>query len=309
MIKLDTAMKKIFFVAFVTLVYGCANKDASSDNSGTTSPEEPVQLNISVLLDLSDRVIKEMQPTQSERDIEIVSTLIDIFKENMKKKGANQSKDKMQILFDPVPTDANINTIAKQLRVDLSNDTLDNKQKKKAYDNIKHDFRQGLQEIYDLTKQTKNWQGSDIWRFFKFDAKGLCIEKNYRNILVIITDGYLYHEQSLDRLKNRTAFITPVYLQKEGFRNNPGWLSKFNEQDYGLIPSDQTYEDLEVMVLEVNPPSHHKDDEYIIRAFLEKWFKEMKMKNAVIHGTHLPRDTEKLIKNFFFGTVKAQPVK
>jgi hypothetical protein len=287
-------MKNLFFAALIALFYGC---DSGNGSSSGTTPTEPEQLNISVLLDLSDRVIREMQPTQSERDIAIVDTLIGIFKKNMEEKGPYQSKDKMQILFRPVPTDANISTIAEQLRVDLS--TLDNKQKKKEYDSIKHKFRQGLEEIYKLTLQTKNWQGSDIWRFFKYDAKGLCIDANYRNILVIITDGYLYHEQSLDRLKNRTAFITGVYLQKEGFRNNPNWSSKFDKQDYGLIFSGQTYEDLEVMVLEVNPSPKHIKDEEIIRAFLGKWFDEMKMKKAVIHNTALPTETKKSIKNFF----------
>ena len=94
----------------------------------------------------------------------------DIFKNSMTTKGAFQSKDKMQILFNPAPTDPNVNNIAKRLSVDLSK--LDNKRKKEVYDNIEKDFEEGLKEIYDLTLQTKKWVGSDIWRFFKAVIRG-----------------------------------------------------------------------------------------------------------------------------------------
>ncbi len=290
--------KNIIIFAIFALCISCGSEN--NDNQ-TDQPivEEPVQLNISVLLDLSDRVIQPLQPSQSERDIEIVSVLIDIFKNSMTTKGAFQSKDKMQVLFNPAPTDPNVNNIAKRLSVDLSK--LDNKRKKEVYDNIEKDFEEGLKEIYDLTLQTKKWVGSDIWRFFKYDAKELCIEtdKNYRNILIIVTDGYLYHVQSKDRQKNRTAFLTGTYFQNEGFRNNQNWREKFDNQDYGLIFPGQTFENLEVMVLEVNPSPNHKNDEDIIRAFLGKWFEEMKIQNTVIYNTDLPESTKRRIENFF----------
>jgi hypothetical protein len=300
-------MKKILyvaltalFVALIAFLYECgSNSKKNEEPSGSSPIKGPIQLNVSILLDLSDRVIQPMQPAQSERDIEIVSVLINVFKKGMQSKGAYQAKDKIQILFNPTPTDSNINNIAKQLNVDLSK--MDNKQKKVVYDNIEKDFEQGLREIYDLTLKTKKWVGSDIWRFFKRDAQELCIENdtNYRNILIIVTDGYLYHTQSLYRQNNRTAFITGIYLQKEGFRNNPNWQAKFDSKDYGLIFSGQTFENLEVMVLEVNSSSQHKNDEDIIRAFLDKWFEEMKIKNAVIYNTDLPANTKRRIENFF----------
>ncbi len=294
-------MKKIIIILTVfALCAGCGSENSStSSRTEQNVKQEPVQLNISVLLDLSDRVIQPMQPSQADRDIEIVSVLIDIFKNSMTTKGAFQSKDKMQILFKPAPTDPNVNNIAKRLSVDLSK--LDNKRKKEVYDNIEKDFEEGLQEIYNLTLQTKKWVGSDIWRFFKYDAKELCIEtdKNYRNILIIATDGYLYHDQSKDRQKNRTAFLTGTYFQNEGFRNNQSWREKFDNQDYGLIFSGETFENLEVMVLEVNPSPNHKNDEDIIRAFLGKWFEEMNIQNTVIYNTDLPESTKRRIENFF----------
>jgi hypothetical protein len=294
-------MKKIFFIALIAIFLGCGSRSNNGTSAGAGNPpqkKEPIQLNISILLDLSDRVIQPMQPTQPERDIEIVSILLDIFKKTMETKGAFQANDKIQILFNPAPSDPNINNIAKKLSVDLSK--LKPVEKKQVFDSIEKDFEHGLKTIYDLTLQTKKWVGSDIWRFFKSDVKDLCIKQdtNYRNILVIITDGYLYHEQSKDRQKNRTAYITPTYLQNEGFRN-PNWQNKFNEKDYGLIFSGQTYENLEIMVLEVNPSAKFKNDEDVIKAFLVKWFDEMKIKNYEIYHTDLPQNTKTRIDGFF----------
>jgi hypothetical protein len=292
-------MKKCtVLLLLLALFAGCDSK--SNDNEAEASSiHEPVQFNISVLLDLSDRVVQPLQPSQPDRDIEIVNVLIGIFKKSMTTKGAFQSKDKIQILFNPAPTDPNVNNIAERLSVDLSK--LDNKRKKQVYENIETDFEEGLKEIYALTLQTERWVGSDIWRFFKYDANELCIEtdKNYRNILIIVTDGYLYHIQSRDREENRTAYLTGTYLQSEGFRNNPRWRERFSQGDYGLIFPGRTFENLEVMVLEVNPSPNHRNDEDIIRAFLGKWFEEMKINNTVIYNTDLPESTKRRVENFF----------
>lgn len=294
-------MKKVFTIIIATtLLISCGSDDTkdTSENDNASGTVQPKQLNISILLDLSDRVIQSMQPEQSERDIQIISAIIDVFKNKMQTDGAYRSKSKMQILFNPAPTDPNVNNIAKKLSVDLSK--IDNKKKKEIYDNIETDFEEGLKEIYKLTQQSKNWVGSDIWRFFKYDANELCVEKDteYRNILVIITDGYIYHKQSQDREKNRTAYVTANFLQKEGFRN-PNWKDKFEKGDYGFIAPGQTFENLDIMVLEINPSPTNKNDEDIIRAYLGKWFDEMKVKNKVIYNTDLPANTQKRIVNFF----------
>lgn len=291
----------IFLFCATALLFSCASEPASeeSDSELVETVTKTEQLNITILLDLSDRVTQPMEPSQSERDIQIVQNLVEIFRNNMTEKGVFLSKDKMQILFKPAPTNPNINNIAKELSVDLSK--LDSKGKKKVYDNISDDFTTNIKEIYDLTLESQKWPGCDVWRFFKNDVNDLCIEKGeeYRNVLVIITDGYFYHEQSEDIEGKRSAYVTGPLLQREGLRNNPNWREKFDSEDYGLISSDETFENLEVMVLEVNPSKVHVNDEDILRAFIGKWFDEMKVGNYVIYNTDLPENTNKRIENFF----------
>lgn len=295
---------KIALILFSFILFSC-NSGAEADKveQASTAPQttavKPSMLNISIVLDLSDRVIQPMQPSQSERDIQIVSKLTDIFRSNMKAKGSFQSKDKIRVLFKPAPDDPNINNIAKKLSVDLSN--MNSKQKKDVYDNITTNFEEGLQEIYTQTIKSKNWVGSDIWRFFKRDVQDLCVDPNpeYRNIVVIVTDGYLYHSQSRDRQKNRTSYITPKFLQDEGFRKTSNWKDKLDKEDYGLISANQSFNNLEVLVLELNASESNKNDDDIIRAYLTKWFKEMKIEAPVLYETDLPSNTEKKIENFF----------
>lgn len=296
-------MKNILIILITasTLLIGCAPEATTDKNSSAVgnTPTEPEQLNITILLDLSDRVTQPMEPSQSERDIQIVDNLVNIFRNNMTEKGVFLSKDKIQILFKPAPSDPNINNIAKELSVDLSK--LDSKGKKKVYDNISEDFNTNIREIYDLTLKSQNWPGCDVWRFFKNDVNDLCIEKGeeYRNILIIITDGYLFHEQSKDIIGKRSAYVTGLLLEREGLRKNPNWREKFDSEDYGLISSDETFENLDIMVLEVNPSKKHVNDEDILRAFIGKWFDEMKVGNYVIYNTDLPENTHKRIEKFF----------
>jgi len=290
--------RTIQILPIVFLLFSC-NNATDKDNGGNGSETTPKQLNITILLDLSDRLTASIQPSQKERDISIVLNIIEIFKANMESKGAFQSNDKIKIIFHPAPLDASVNNIAKTLTIDLSK--MDNNQKKDVFDNIINNFSVGLNEIYDLTLKSKTYPGSDIWRFFKYDATQYCItnDTSYRNILIIITDGYIYHEQSKDKINNRTAYITNTYFKTQGFVNNNNWREKFNNNDYGLIFSGQTYENLDILVLEVNPDTSHKNDEDIIRAYLDKWFTEMKVNHFEIHNTDLPVNTKNKVERFF----------
>lgn len=255
------------------------------------------QLNISVLLDLSDRLIQPMQPSQQERDLEIISGIERVLRDDMDKKGAYMSKGKLKILLAPPPSNPSINSIVRKLRTDLS--AMDNQEKKKVYDQLDSLYYEGISLVYDLTMKEESWSGSDIWRFFKNDVRDLCIEKDHRNVLVILTDGYIYHKNSTGRLGNRTEFVTAPLLRSEGFQNGSDWKKKFDEGDYGLKKIDHSLNDLEVLVLEVNPSSGHENDEDIIRAYWDKWFREMGVKDHAIYNTALPVDTKLRIQQFF----------
>ena len=123
-------------------------------------------------------------------------------------------------------------------------------------------------------------------------------DSSYRNVLIILTDGYMYHENSKDTIKNRSAYIERNYLNRVGLRNNSNWEVKFEEEDFGFITKRDNLNKLEILVLEISPSENHLNDEDIIKKYWEKWFKEMNVKRFSIHTTGLPVHTKRLIESF-----------
>ena len=312
---------KLIARLFISVIFlnACASnsspdpKESKHDDieDSNVSPANPGdrQLNINILWDLSDRIDPKTSPASPqhyERDIEVIKNITAFFKNDMQKRGAYKAKGKIRIFFTPTPEDGQINAIAKNLSYDLSAYTGDgaNRKKKEAYDSIETRFSKNANKIYGIVstnnKDKKQWDGSDIWRFFKNDVKENCIDAsgNYRNILVILTDGYIFHKDSRDKLKNRTAFILPELLKP--FRNNPTWQNLFAKGDYGLISTRNDLQNLEVLVLEISPSKDHKNDEDIIKAYLGKWFEEMGIAKAnyACYNSDLPEYTRKKIEGF-----------
>ena len=185
------------------------------------------------------------------------------------------------------------------LNVDLSK--LDTKEKKEAYGNISNTFQTNVEKIYNATMDSKEFIVADIWRLFKNDALDYCVESDeaYRNKLVILTDGYIYHPDTQDKIKNRTSYIGTKFIGR--FKNNNKWKEQFEKQDFGLINAREGKNDLsnlEILVLEVAAVPNQKDDEDIIKAYLEKWFAEMGAVNNKVYNSDLPEYTKTRIEKF-----------
>lgn len=302
-------MKKtitIIGMAFLCLIlFQCKKEEGNKGDEGSREEETGVtnsekQLNITFLLDLSDRIEPSKYPDSPEhyqRDQAIVKNFVDIFKNDMNKKGGYKAKGKMKIIFSPQPQDGNINKIASELNIDLF--AMKPQEKKLVFTNLEDKFSGNLSKIYELTLSQKDYIGSDIWRFFKNDVKDFTITDlpDYRNILVIITDGYVYHKDSKIQEKNRTSFLIPQSITQNGFRNN-NWREKFEKGDYGFITTRKDLENLEVLVLEVNPEKNYLNDEDVIKAYLSKWFEEMGIKKYEIYNSDLPVNTKTRIEKF-----------
>lgn len=297
-------MKYTLLIFWSFLFCGCGS-DSAEKTTATQSAEvattQPPQLNITLLMDLSDRIDTKKYPEKPEhyqRDISNIKYFTELFIKDMEKRGTFMSKGKLKVIFSPKPPDPNVNIFAEKLNVDLS--AMDNKQKKYVHDHLTADFTDNITKIYNTTLSESKWLGSDIWRFFKNDVKDYCIEgkPGYRNILVIFTDGYIYHRDSKDKAGNRYAFLLPEIITKYKLRNNQNFEQELEKQDFGLLTKRNDLTDLEVLVLEVSPSPSFKNDEDIIKAVLAKWFTEMKVKRYAIFNSDLPEYTKQRINDF-----------
>ena len=278
-----------------------SHKKAEELKPTVTESKFGKQLKISVLWDLSDRInptIHNEIPSNADRDIAIIKYFSDYLKADMDKKGAYMAKGKLKVFFSPNPSDQNINSLASKLDVDLANK--DVKEKKEIYDNISTNFENTAKQIAAVTIKTSKWEGSDIYRFFKNDVVDYCVSKDtsYRNILVILTDGYIFDPQSKGRKGNKSEYILSDLLNSLGLRNNPNFKSTYQSKNCGLISTRKDLNNLEILVLEVNSEANHKNDEDVIKFYLQNWFTEMNAKRFEIYNTDLPDNTKKRIADF-----------
>lgn len=260
--------------------------DKNTDNGVVSKSDQP--LNISIYLDLSDRLTRELTPSQKDRDLAIVGHIIDYFKAQTSGPKIMQSKNNIKVFFYPAPNSSDIATLAEELSVDM--DKYAGVDKRIVLDGhgdklgIKDKFTKNLTAIYDKTIEANKWPGCDIWDFFSNkNVDTQCIRDGFRNILIILTDGYLFDEKHKVKDGDAYSYVTPVTLK------NP---------NTSLIVKRTGLDNLEVRILEVNPTDiNHRDQ---LKKVLENWLEGMGVKpeNITVSETDLPTNTKTIIDSF-----------
>ncbi len=287
-ITVFTLCSCIISILLISSCSSCGSSDNKSDGAKSNidlddklESDSPLPLNISVYLDLSDRLTRELTPSQIERDTAIINHLVHIFINDCITNGKIiNSTNHFQVFFYPAPNSSEIAQLAKGLNVDLAK--CQAKDKKINLMNMKTKFQNNISQIYSDAINEQKWVGSDIWGFFSNRiVDTLCIRKGYRNILVILTDGYLFSADNKIKEGNAYSYVLPQTLAIEG----ASLLAKRN----GL-------ENLEVLMLEVNPYTPKQHDALV--SVLEKWFNEMGVNKFQVSETALPVNTEIYIDSF-----------
>ncbi len=254
--------------------------------------------NISFLIDLSDRISDKKYPNQSmsytDRDLGYIETISEKFINHIESKKLVLVKDNIQLYFDPPPLDQTINEKSKELKYFLKRDNITIEK----INEIKSNYESLPKEIYSLAKNDNKFIGSDIWRFFKDKVKRYCIEKCNRNILIIITDGYMYHEDTRLKEGNLTSYLTPSMIRKFKL-NNSKWAKTYKDKGFGFIPATNELNDLEVLVLGI--VNHDKKNPYgkdVIQKYWSDWLESMGVMKYKIYGAELPSNMEGAIEDF-----------
>lgn len=300
-------MKNLYIQCIVFLavlsIFSC--KEDKEENEKTPGPANTsvikkagdANLNISFLLDLSDRIDPKKYPNKSmefyERDVAYIKSVSEAFDTHMRNKKVRQMNDQIQVFFDPEPQNNNVNAISKNLKflINRQNASLE------LLDEIKNTYASKPLEIYELAINDNNFIGSDTWRFFKDKVKDYSIEEDHRNILVIFTDGYIYHENTKMKEGNKTSYITPQVIRNYGL-NTKAWQEKMEKNEYGYIPATTNLQNLEVLVLGINPDPKNPYEKEVIMKYWTDWFEAMEVGRYEIKTADLPSDLDKIIKTF-----------
>lgn len=255
-------------------------------------------LNISFLLDLSDRIDPKKNPGIYQRDLQYIKSVQRAFINHVKGKKMLLLKDQMQVFFNPLPNIPNINELSEQLKVDFNPKT-----SKKDFLNIEKVYTDNPAKIYQRAIKDRNYVGSDIWKFFKNNVREYCIKPQHRNILVILTDGYMYYKDSKIEKAGKSSYITPQFLNLKKL-TTASYQSIMKQKNLGFIAFPYNLKDLEIVVLGINPSVKNPYEEDVIKQYWADWFKAMKVKKFELRITDLPSSLEPVINNFIQGSHK-----
>ncbi len=304
---------KIFTFFLAPLILGCADEKKitqeiekqiklETETKSTTKVSCPKyildnkqnNLNISVLLDLSDRIESE---NQIQNDSSYLASISKAFISHVKTKKLLMLEDRLKLFFNPAPSNTEINVIAKKLDIAFTKGT-----SKKYIEETLKMYNKLPSKLYHLAKSdakiNKGYAGSDIWRFFEQHVEDYCIDNCHRNILVILTDGYMFYNESKMDSANRSSYLTPKSLSKLKL-DKPNWKEEINKRNLGFIPATKNLSDLEVLVIGIKG-QNGPYAENIIEAYWKKWFVEMGIQNSniKIKSADIPSSIEKVIFDF-----------
>jgi hypothetical protein len=238
-------------------------------------PKPPTHLNIVLVPDLSRRIIQELNnPEQIKNDTILLNTIWRSFVNIVKFK--MDSKDRLLVdITDRDQASGNFRQIANDLIFDLS---LHKGQSNRIYFDKKGDkFHNNIDSLYKMAK--KDPKGADYRLYFERDLNRHILKNtlfdNYRNLLIIITDGYLESDKILytGSLGLQTQICSEISKGK-------GINQIFSERYLKIAPCNIDLSNLEILVLEVNEIQSGAGCHFdILRKYWTDWFKAMKVKN------------------------------
>ncbi|WP_299897172.1 hypothetical protein [uncultured Aquimarina sp.] len=302
-------MKQLYtnFIA-ILILFSCGKEEQKKEITScfdskpipkafTSNKNQKENLNISILLDLSDRIDPKKFPKESmeyyERDVEYIQSIAEAFNFHLRIKRINQMNDKIQLFFDPEPKSKKISSVSNRLKFQVDKTTITNELLCKI-DSVYHNLPIG---IYNQAIADNDFVGSNTWGFFKSKVMDYCIENEFRNILIILTDGYIYHKDLIKKKDNFTSYLIPQYIRSQKL-NTQNWSSRIKEKGYGFIPATDDLSNLEILVLGLHPDKQNPYEEDVIRTFWSNWLTTMKVKRFAIKNADLPSDMDKIIKDF-----------
>jgi len=294
---MKNTLLKISMSLFLVLFFSCKEENKNEEKETAIKNSVSENYNISILVDLSDRISLKKNPNPTmeiyQRDLGYIKSVSEAFTQHLKSKRMRQINDKMQLFFNPEPENSEINSISKDLRINVTKDNAS----KKFLNSINDTYSLKTATIYESAIKDDKYIGSDIWNFFDSKVQDQCIDKDFRNILVILTDGYMFYEGTQIKDGNLSSYLTPQLIKKNGLNTND-WEKKFEKENFGFIKINTNLSDLEVLVLGINPSKNNPFEEKIIKAYWTKWLSEMKIKHFEIKNADLPSNMDKIIKDF-----------
>ena len=291
-------------------------------------------LNIVIVPDMSNRVDINLhqRPIQDET---IINTILDQIHPKLLTSGNRRThqKDRYCISFtnQRLITQHGIQTANLEIdfsRFDRQIDRIEYINGRNKESNFGDDLRKMKEEITSCYEAaSRSYAGADVWSFFnnlsenliridsnvRTAANGVQITNKMRNIIVLLTDGYI--EAAVypkDRVCNSLSQARIADFRKNFLRSGQGRTVKqfFSDEHYGITPIDnEMLENTEVLVMEIDDRSLDNSgnallqpsDAEIIDIFWMDWFEKSNVKRFSIEPVVSSQSEAQTCINRFLG--------
>ncbi len=243
-------------------------------------PDTKVELplNVVIVLDLSDRIVKT--EGQAKKDKTILLGVMDDFEKRQKKMSYLTSKDKLTVLVAPQPQ---VGTRShNDLRIEMT--TKIGATKEVGYPLFKkrkEAFVKALENLYAEALRSP-FTGADIYTFLCTDYPQNYMYDGHRNKVIILTDGYLTFDNQYSSQRPKGTYMRELETMRKA---KDKWKEIFAKNNLKLTPcSNKSYVRTELMLIETAPlnkgTSVHEYD--IVQHYWKTWLDESGLRNAWI---------------------------
>lgn len=287
-----------FLVIFCVLFFAC-----SPDKKDVQPPSQPI--NIIVILDVSDRLLKEKLPGQElqiEKDKKIAKGIVDYYESLARRSYFIGNYHRLTFV---VPKQPGLKKLIPQETLESLKMWPTNQDRAKGaprFREMKKELNLAVDALYEFIDNRQEFTGADIWGWFKVSAEEY-LQKGALNYVICISDGYLYLDRvyiaSLPKKGNLTAVIRHSVVEK--FSRDPNWKTEFVRDGYGLLPIEKDFSDHNVkfLMVEVGLPVLRVKDLPVLKAYWVPWLQAMGIPDAdFIHTQDDPQVVVERIKEF-----------
>ena len=238
----------IFLLAIVALS-GCGDA-ASGDGNGKSQPSGLEPLNVVLVLDLSNRLVR--MPGQADKDQVIIRSVLDIFADRQRRQAYITSNDLLRLVVAPqpdVPTSTNdsLRVDMKEKQVKIGKATLMGLPKFKAE---RARFERALSRLYEQALANP-FTGADLYTFFCTELPRNFSDPNRKTKVLVLTDGYLEFDRPYLTRRPKCTYMRELDKMR---REKEKWKDRFDRKELALCPcTGQHFDNTEVLFLETAP--------------------------------------------------------
>ncbi len=275
----------LFTVLLLGLIAGCSGcrSEKSDAKNFSSKPAHPKPVNIIVIIDTSDRISKEKQPGQAEKDIEITKEIVKIFEEKFVRPNFYISKDTLAFVVPdqpgapPIPQ-STVNDLkiwlspTDQARLGGAPKVQEMKRALLRAQKMKRTLLQAIDQLYEFINKQNQFPGSDIWSWFKHSAE-VYLKRDTLNYIICLSDGYLDFNNDIQMNRPKRTYMSDQQLKK--FRETENWKQEFHTGGHGLLEIGKDFSKYNVKFLMVEMKKREMLELEIIEEYWRVWLESM----------------------------------